>query len=198
MNCNFFNCGRNNADRAVVTHPYGNQLVLTFPLSMHWVNVTDGEETAEDVNVLENLVEQPRVVLSRGKREYTYIGEIWGGNFILIKDDGSLPIGTYDITVYLNWGEGGKGRYKQHALLRIVDYTKDGGQYDNDEFNVIATYPIIQGRAIAISIVGGQVRISENGKFQGDDKPNNGRADITAKQGDGYLVIEDGKAKLHI
>lgn len=199
MSCNCSHCNSNgNGKRPIATHPYGNQLILTFPMSIHWVNVTDGDVHTEDVPALENLASPPKVVLSRGKKEYTYVGEVWGGNFILIKDEGVLPIGTYDITVYLDWGSGGRGRYKQRTMLKVVDCTSDGGQYENDEFNIIATYPIVEGRSIAISIMDGQIRISENGKFLGDNQPNNGRADITAKQGDGYLIIEDGKAQLHI
>ncbi len=201
MNCR--NCPYNNGtsgkvNRPAITHPYGNLINLSFPITMRAVSVVDGVENVEEleVDLSNNLVRKPIVELSRGKKVMNFECEIFNNKVDFI-DYGKLPVGTYDIAILLDYGET-QMRYKKRTLLQIVENTDEAGQYENDEFNVVAVYPIIKGRSIAISIADGQVRISENGKFQGDDKPNNGRADITAQQGDGYLVIEDGKAKLHI
>ena len=201
MNCN--NCPNNNGtsgkvNRPAITHPQGNMINLTFQITTRAVTVVDGAEQVEEVEVdlSNNIVGKPIVELSRGKKVLRYECDIIQNkvNFI---DWGKLPVGTYDISILLNYGET-QLLYKKRTALQIVENTEEGGHYENDEFNVVAIYPIIKGRTIAISIADGKVRISENGTFQGDDKPNNGRADVTAKQGEGYLVIEDGKAKLHI
>ena len=201
MNCKDCNMNKGlvgKLNRPVITHPQGNLINLAFPITTRAVTVVDGEENVEEVeqDLSNGLVGKPIVELSRGKKVLRFEGEIFE-NKVNFTDFGKLPVGTYDITILLDWGDT-KMRYKQRTVLQIVDTTAEAGQYENDECNVVAVYPIIKGRSIAISIADGQVRISENGTFQGDDKPNNGRADITAKQGDGYLVIEDGKAKLHI
>lgn len=201
MNCK--NCPYNNVtgldgDSPSITHPQGNFINLMFPLSTKAVTVIDGEEEVEEVemDLSQNLVGKPIVELTRGKKSLRFECEIIQNKVSFI-DFGELAVGTYSISILLNYGET-KMRYKKRTVLKIVDETASGGMYENDEFNVVAIYPVLKGRSIAISFTNGQVRISENGKFQGDDKPNNGRADITAKQGDAYLVFEDGKAKLHI
>lgn len=202
MNCK--NCPINNGmsgriDRPAITHPQGNFINLSFPITTRYVTVVDGEEQVDEaeVDLSNNLVGKPIVELSRGKKVMRYECDVFQNKVSFI-DWGKLPLGTYDIAIVLNYAGEQQMRYRKRTLLQIVENTDDGGMYENDEFNVVAVYPIIKGRSIAISIGDGQVRISENGKFQGDDKPNNGRADITAKQGDGFLIIEDGKAKLHI
>lgn len=201
MNCTNCHCKNSGTggdeNRPFISHPYGNYISLSFPISMRAVTVIDGVENAEEIetDLSNNLVGKPIVELSRGNKVLRFECEIFQ-NKVVFSDSGKLQIGSYDISILLNYGEQ-QLRYKKRTVLKIVDETANGGQYENDEFDVIAIYPIINGRSIAISFVDGQVRISENGKFQGDDKPNNGRADITAKQGEGYLVFEEGKAKLY-
>jgi len=199
MKC--FDCPYNNGaggklNRPVITHPQGNLINLSFPITTRAVTVIDGEEHAEEVemDLSQNLASKPVVELSRGKKVLKYECDIFQ-NKVSFVDYGKLPLGTYDIAISLDFVGGSQMRFRKRTMLQIVEHMD--GQYANDEFNVTAIYPIIKGRTIAISIADGQVRISENGKFQGDDKPNNGRADITAKQGNGYLVFEDGKAKLY-
>lgn len=200
MNCT--NCpnsisgmGGNN-NRPAITHPHGNFISLSFPITTRVVSVTDGVESVEELenDLSNNLVGKPIIELSRGAKVLRFDCEIFN-NKVVYTDYGKLPVGTYGITILLDYGNS-QMIYRKHTVLKIVENTDEAGQYENDEFNVVAIYPIIKGKSIAISIADGQVRISENGTFQGDDKPNNGRADITAKQGEGYLIFEDGKAKL--
>jgi len=194
--CHYNNGAGGKLNRPVITHPQGNLINLSFPITTRAVTVIDGEEHAEEVemDLSQNLASKPVVELSRGKKVLKYECDIFQ-NKVSFVDYGKLPLGTYDIAISLDFVGGSQMRFRKRTMLQIVEHMD--GQYANDEFNVTAIYPIIKGRTIAISIADGQVRISENGKFQGDDKPNNGRADITAKQGNGYLVFEDGKAKLY-
>lgn len=201
MYCENCHCNNNgtggNESRPFISHPYGNFIMLSFPISTRAVTVVDGVEEVEEVetDLSQNLVGKPIVELSKGKKVLRFECDIIQNKIAFI-DYGKLQIGSYDIAIWLDYGDS-QLRYKKRTVLKIVDETANGGQYENDEFNVTAIYPVIKGRSIAISFADGKVRISENGKFQGDDKPNNGRADITAKQGEGYLVFEDGKAKLY-
>lgn len=193
MNCN--NCNGNTGllKRPVIKHTMGNYLTLMIPLSFKWHVVTDGVEQVTEQGQIDRTM-NIHVVLVRGKKEYRFVPEI-SNNQVVINEQGKLPLGTYDIVIEID-DDGNHFRYKQRTLLQVVDTTDEGQQYDNDEINVIAVYPVVEGAITAISFDNGRANISENGTFQGDDKPNNGRADITAKQGEGHLVFEDGKAKL--
>ena len=114
---------------------------------------------------------------------------------IVVPKVGTLGIGTYDITFTITTPSDSY-RYKQRTLLKIQDFTEDGGQYENDEMNVLASYPVVEGDTIAFTFNDGKAVIRENGKFKGDDTPNNGKAEIAAVYGDGQLVFEEGKAKI--
>jgi len=163
------------------------------------VAVVDGTEQVEEIerDLSGGLADAPIVELSRGKKTIKRKCEIFQNRISFI-DNGELPVGTYDITVLLNWEDGGKMRYKKRTLLQIVDTTAEGGQYDNDEFNVVAIYPIVEGETTAIIVGNDDVTISENGKFQGDDTPNDEYADVSSTYGQSNIEIEDDYVTLNI
>jgi len=189
MNCE---CNKNKIIRPVLRHTQGNHIMLGIPVRFKWHLVNDGvEEIVEQGNM--SAVDSVTVELSRGKKVYTYKPTVYN-NQLQIEDNGKLPVGTYDITIVMDgtWPM----RYKQRTLLMVVDDTESGRTYANDEINVLSVYPVVEGEITAISFGDGKAVIRENGKFKGDDTPDNGKAEITAVYGDGHLVFEDGKAKI--
>lgn len=201
MNCR--DCPYNNGtsgkiNRPVITHPQGNMINLTFPITTRAVAVVDGAEQVEEIeaDLSNGLVGKPIVELSRDKKVLRFECEILNNkvNFI---DYGKLPIGTYDISILLDWGDT-RMRYKKRTMLRIVDSTEDAVQYENDEFNVVAVYPIIKGKTTAIIIGDDDVIISEAGKFKGDDTPNDSYADVTAIYGESGIEVNDDEVILTI
>ncbi len=198
MNCK--NCPYNNGavgklNRPVITHPHGNYLQLMIPLEFCWHIVSDGVEQKNLQGTITNEM-AVEVVLSRGKKEYSYKPEVVNNQVIII-DRGTLPIGTYDIAILI-YDNGNRMRYKQRALLQVVDSVAQGVQYDNNEVNVFGIYPIVEGKITAISIGSDDVTLSENGKFQGDDTPEDNFADITAIYGDSSIEVSDDEVTLTI
>ena len=176
-----------------------SDISLLFPITTRAVSVIDGVQSIEDTerNLSQGLVKKPVLELAKGKTVFTYEGDLFQ-NKIAFTDWGKLTLGIYDITLFLDWGEGGQMRYKKRTLLQIVDETDAGGQYENDEFNVIAFYPIIKGKTTAIIIGDDDVIISEAGQFMGDDTPNDNYADVTAIYGDSSIEVNDDEVILTI
>lgn len=189
MNCE---CNNNKIVRPVLRHTQGNHIQLSIPIRFKWHLVNDGQEEIVEQGTMANA-KGVTVELSRGKKKYIYKPEVYN-NQLVIRDEGKLSLGTYDITIVIDdtWPM----RYKQRTLLMIVDDTESGRTYANDEINVFSLYPVVEGEITAISFGDGKAVIRENGKFKGDDTPDNGKAEITAIYGDGHLVFEEGKAKI--
>lgn len=195
MDCS--NCPHNNntTKRPVIRHTQGNVLQLSLPLTMRWHIVTDGVEQIVEKGTISHDMDI-RVVLSKGNKEYTYVPELYN-NQVSIIDYGTLPIGTYSIAIEIN-DDGNRLRYKKRTLLQIVDSTEDGQQYENNEMNVLAFYPVVEGVTTAIIVGDDDVIISENGKYKGDDTPNDDNADITAQYGDNSIEVGEDEVIINI
>lgn len=195
MDCS--NCPHNNntTKRPVIRHTQGNVLQLSIPLTIRWHIVTDGVEQIVEQGTISHDMDI-RVVLSRGSKEYTYVPELYN-NQVSIIEKGELPIGTYSIAIEIN-DDGNKQRYKKRTLLQIVDSTEDGQQYENNEMNVLAIYPVVEGVTTAIIVGDDDVIISENGKYKGDDTPNDDNADITAQYGDNSIEVGEDEVIINI
>lgn len=196
MNC--INCPYNNAgsgtDRPIMAFPYGNNWTLMFPLTSVSVNVTNGVVSKSDRTF---PIFDVKVVLVRGKHEYDYPPTI-STNVITIRDDGQLPIGTYDIVISYRGTDGQQYRLKQRTMLRIFDAAKDGGEYENDEVDIITHYPTIRGRISAIDVTDSEVFITEGRGYSGDNTPNDGNADISAEYGSNQMTINEDEVIITI
>lgn len=201
MNCK--NCPYSNhasgsgsqSSRPELAHTFGNYLQLNIPLKFKWHSVVDGNEEIVEQGELGPDMDV-HVILRKGKREYRYVPIIVNNQATII-DKGQLPLGSYDIIIEIK-DDDIPLRYKQNTILRVVDTTDEGHQYENDEVNVMAIYPDVEGVTTAISIGTDDVVISEAGKFKGDDTPNDNYADITAAYGDSTLEIGDNEVIINI
>ena len=195
MDCS--NCPHNNntTKRPVIRHTQGNVLQLSIPLTIRWHIVTDGVEQKIDQGSIDHNM-GISVILTNGKHEHRYEPEIYN-NQVTIIDKGELLIGTYSIAIEIN-DDGNKLRYKKRTLLQIVDSTEDGQQYENNEMNVLAFYPVVEGVTTAIIVGDDDVIISENGKYKGDDTPNDDNADITAQYGDNSIEVGEDEVIINI
>lgn len=195
--CPYNNGGGNGQaiSRPIIAHPQGNFLQLMIPLDFRWHMVNDGvEEIGSQGTITADM--NVEVILTRGKKEYRYKPEVIN-NQIIITDKGKLPLGTYDIIILID-DDGNGFRYKMDCVLQLFDAVSQGVQYDNNEINVFGIYPIIEGKITAISISDEDVTLSENGKFQGDDTPNDNYADITAIYGDSSIEVGENDVTLTI
>lgn len=198
-NCPYSNSGNGSSatKRTVIVHPYGNPLTLQFPIKKKSVNVTDGV-LSENLNDMFGSTRPNEVTVefSKGKRVFPFRAYATNG-YITVTNVGSLEIGSYDITFVIKY-DLNEYRYKQRLVLQIVDETENGGQYDNDEVNVLASHPVIQGETVAIIIGDDDVVFSESGHYKGDDTPNDENADVTAAYGDRTIEIGDNDIIINI
>lgn len=198
MNCK--NCpNATNGDklgRPVITHPQGNYLQVQIKLKKRFIGVVDGNEFHEDNDLSQYGITQPiSVTLVRGKKEYHFDGTL-NGNSIVFTDEGNLPLGTYDLVIDLDFANESKAHYNRHAFLQIIHETATGGKYENNDANILASYPVLDGVTTAITVGDTDVTISESGKYTGDETPNDDNADISAAYGDESMVVGDDEVTL--
>lgn len=194
------NCpNANNGDklgRPIITHPQGNYLQVQIKLMQRFIGVVDGTMFSEDNDLSQYGVKQPvSVKLVRGKKAYKYDG-VLNGNRIVFEDNGDLPLGTYDLVIDLDFANESKAHYNRHAFLQIIHETATGGRYENNDANILASYPVLDGVTTAITVGDDSVTISENGKYKGDETPNDDNADISAAYGDESMVVGDDEVTL--
>lgn len=198
MNCKIcpYANSANKLRRPVITHPQGNYLQMQIRLKQRFIGVVDGTEIQEDNDLAQYGIQQPvNVRLVRGKREYRFDGDI-NGNRIVFTDGGSLPLGTYDLVIDMVTSNGEKMHYYHSSFVQIIQETSAGGRYENDDANIIAGYPVIDAVTTAITVGDGNVTISENGKYKGDETPNDDNADISAAYGDESMIVGDDEVIL--
>jgi len=197
-NCPYINSSANKLKKPIITHPQGNYLQVQIKLKQRFVGVVDGNEFYEDVDLSNYSITQPiSVTLVRGKKEYHFDGTL-NGNRIVFTDEGNLPLGTYDLVIDMNVGNKSKSHFNHQSFLQIIRETSAGGQYENDEMNIIASYPVLDGVTTAITVGEDNVTISENGKFKGDDTPSDDNADITATYGDSSIEVGEDDVTITI
>ena len=196
-NCPYINGnGSNKIRKPIITHPQGNYLQMQIKLKQRFIGVVDGNEFYEDNDLSQYCITQPiSVTLVRGKKEYHFDGTL-NGNSIVFADEGNLPLGTYDLVIDMKVGNKSKSHFNHQSFLQIIQETSAGGRYENDDANILASYPVIDGVTTAINVGEDNVTISENGKYKGDETPNDDNADISAAYGDESMVVGEDEVTL--
>lgn len=133
MECNCSNTG------AKIRHVYGNVLRIAVPLTLRTVEVVDGVITATDTDFTPCADYPVSILLDRGEAQVKFIAQLRGENIAYFEDKGTLPVGTYSITVLCKDDQGNPYRFKERAVLRVVDCTADAGvqpgiEYEDEEY----------------------------------------------------------------
>lgn len=185
----------NSKSQPVIRHPHGNKITLRIRLTEKQVTVTDGVvDTIDEECIPHGAV---TVRFSMGKRAIDRVATVQGDT-IIVTDNGSIPPGTYSIEILFEDSAGQPMRYKKKTVLHVADDTEGGGQYENDEMNVQATYPVVNGVTPAITVGDVDVIISENGKYKGDDTPDDNYADVTAQYGESSIEVGDDEVIINL
>ena len=113
----------------------GNVLQVGIPLTMHVVSIANGvtSETVEDFTPNRNY--PVVVILSKGTSKYPYTPTVVD-NLVSFEDDGTLPVGVYQVEVLCRNAAGKPCRYMARGKVVIVDATADAGLAPGVEFNV--------------------------------------------------------------
>lgn len=136
MNCG---CDKNGLTNAKIRHVYGNVLRIAVPLTKRTVEVVDGVITAVDTDFVPSTDYPIAIILDKGNAQLKMLAQLRGKNIAYFEDKGTIPVGVYSITVTCKDSEGNPYRFKERAVLQVVDATADAGiekgiEYDVEEY----------------------------------------------------------------
>lgn len=176
----------------IIRHVCGNYIRFEIPFL---VRTSNGGGTHTDTGFIPNgdVVFEFIAGVRRVKYTATKVG-----NVAVVEDNGTLPVGVYNIDVKWRDANNRPLHYMQRTILEVVESSDAGGVYNTDEFDVIAYYPVIGGERSAIVIENGKIYLEVGGRFGEDDDPNDGKAMITTGTGEGRVERENGKIILYI
>ena len=170
--------------KTIILHIQGNEITIGFPIQEVATMLTDGSRstTAE-----ENALADVWVVLRRGLLVRQYRATVID-NLVYITDNGHLLCGEYDIEVYYDSIDEHHMKFVEEKMLCVVRTTAEGQKYQSSDYDVVAYYPVIRGRASAVVIGDGYVRLYAGHGLNadlGDDSVNlragygNSQVDVT-------------------
>lgn len=185
---------------AKIRHVAGNAFRLGISLKKRVEQFVDGVHTTNDAPLLPLLAGAPiRVVFSKGKRfNYEYDGHLEDG-YVVVEDKGTLPIGSYSITVLATDNNGDPLRYKDKLVFSIVDATADARYDELDEYDGYFKFPVLSSGDVVecgIVITDDAVQIYEDAGFFGEvDKD---AVKLFAMFGRSRMVFDDDSVDLII
>lgn len=132
-------CDKNGLTSAKIRHVYGNVLRIAVPLTKRTVEVVDGVITAVDTDFVPSTDYPIAIILDKGNAQLKMLAQLRGNNIAYFEDKGTIPVGVYSITVTCKDSEGNPYRFKERAVLQVVDVTADAGinqgiEYDAEEY----------------------------------------------------------------
>lgn len=177
-----------------IKHVFGNRLRLQIRMTYHEVAVNSGNVNEFNVSLYPLEVS---VRFSKGYGSYNYdVPATYMGDVVTMEDNGTIPVGTWAISV-VGVAMGIPFRYKRDVFLEVVDATEDGGDYANDEVDVLAYYPIVNGRSSAVVITENSVMLQIGGRI-GTDEDGDDENTLNAEYGDGSITETDDEIIINI
>lgn len=119
-----------------IRHVYGNVLRIAIPLTLRQVVVVDGVVTTSDSEFSPSQDYPIAVVFDKGAAQVKMLAQLRGDNVAYVEDAGTIPTGTYSITVTCKDSNGNPYRFKENAVLQVVDATKEAGIEKGIEYEV--------------------------------------------------------------
>ena len=178
--------------KTIILHIQGNEITIGFPIQEVTSVLNDGSRstTAE-----ENTLADVWVVLRRGLLVRQYRATVID-NLVYITDKGHLLCGEYDIEVYYDSIDEHHMKFVEEKMLCIVRTTAEGQKYQSSDYDVVAYYPVIRGRASAVVIGDGYVRLYAGRGLNADLA--DGAVNLRAGYGNSTIEIENNSVNIHI
>jgi hypothetical protein len=178
--------------KTIILHIQGNEITIGFPIQEVTTVLTDGSRstTAE-----ENGLADVWVVLRRGLLVKQYRATVID-NIVYITDKGHLLCGEYDIEVYYDSIDEHHMKFVEEKMLCVVRTTAEGQKYQSSDYNVVAYYPVIRGRASAVVIGDGHVRLYAGRGLNADLA--DGAVNLRAGYGNSEIEVTDNNVNIHI
>lgn len=176
-----------------IVHIQGNEITIGFPIIEMCEELRDGSLNNSGESY---LIENATVVLRRGLlvRQYQVFGSF---NYIHFTDKGHLPCGEYDIEVYFDSSDNGQHmRFKEEKILCVVDSTAEGQKYQSSDYDVVAYYPVINGRASAVVIGNDYVALIQGNGLNADI--GNDSVNLRAGFGSSEVVTNQNNVNINI
>ena len=178
--------------KTIILHTQGNEITIGFPIQEVTSVLTDGSRstTAE-----ENDLADVWVVLRRGLLVRQYRATVID-NLVYITDKGHLLCGEYDIEVYYDSIDEHHMKFVEEKMLCVVRTTAEGQKYQSSDYDVVAYYPVIRGRASAVVIGDGHVRLYAGRGLNADLA--DGAVNLRAGYGNSEIEVTDNNVNIHI
>ena len=180
--------------KMIIRHTRGNYIQFKFPLLVR-ESVTDYRGVVKTDNAID--LNSPVIVeLQAGTRCVKYTATI-DGSVAVIEDNGTLPVGAYNIL--LKWRDAFNRpmSYMQRTILEVVESSEAGGKYETDEFDVVAYYPVIRGMRSAIVVTDEEVTVEVGGNIGIDDDEDE-EATVYNDVGEGTVVENEDEVTIYI
>ena len=175
-----------------ILHIKGNSITIGFPIAEIQNVLNDG---TDHVNTeFNDIVGDVWVVLRRGLLIRQFKVEA-NANYISFTDHGHLPCGEYDIELYYDH-ELLPMRYAKEKMLVVVNTTEEGQVYQSTDFDVIAYYPVINGRESAIVIGDGYVRLIAGNGLRADIDEDS--VNLRAGYGNSTVEVTENNVNINI
>lgn len=181
----------------IIRHPVGNPLRVRIPLTERETKLENGKVTSSDQDLIPNPNYSVKLVLRKGPTKYEFTPDIVN-NVLQFTDNGTLPLGIYEMVIKFRDNGASPMRYDQRAILEIVEHTCDAAiQADGDEITVESRYPVLTGESGIID-EDGFITFRVGRHFQEDQDNTDDFADAGSSYGHGYLTVEEETVTLHI
>jgi hypothetical protein len=181
----------------IIRHPFGNPLRIRIPLTERETKLEKGKVTSSDQDLIPNQNYTVKIIFRKGSTKYEFTPEIVN-NVLQFTDNGTLPLGIYEMVIKFRDNGAHPMRYDERAILEIVEHTCDAGiQTDDDEISVESRYPVLTGESGIID-EDGYITFRVGRHFQEDQDPADDFADAGSAYGSGYLTVEEDTVTLHI
>ena len=184
-----------NTNNKTMRHPCGNVLKLILPLGEQTVSVVEGRESRVRSQMMPGAGCPVMVELTSGVIRKRYVASVEGGAAV-IEDNGTLPVGVYQIKVSYRDQNGHPMSFTKQTVLEVVESTEDGGIYDTDEFGVMARYPVVMTQSAGVVITDDEVQLHEGIGFRGEVTEDEVR--LYAEYGDSRIEITEGEVQIII
>ena len=120
-------------DNDVIRIVYGNVLAMGIRLTERIVTMHNGEVEYEDVDFIPS--DEYPVNVEFGWNGQTIAMDVeMQGNIAYVQDNGTLPVGTWSVTITCKDDNGNPHRFKQKAVVRVYEVTADAGIQQPIEF----------------------------------------------------------------
>lgn len=135
MNCNYVTNNSSDTQATRIKHVYGNVLRLAIPLTQRVRTLVNGEEQETEAPFYPSPNHPVYVDFSKGGGLHKTFVATMQDNVATIQDDGTTPIGLYQVEVKCYDTNDKPCRYMVRAIVEIVDATIDAGIQAGIEFD---------------------------------------------------------------